>query len=97
MAKPPTSNRSIRLADDVWALLEAKAQERGIRVNAAVAEAVADWLGLETLSRPVKKVSEPVSLVKASSLVSTPEGARLSAPRRDTGAAWGFNPKGKAK
>lgn len=44
MPKPPTSNKSIRLPDDKWREIEALAKIRGLRVNAAVAEALELWL-----------------------------------------------------
>lgn len=36
MAKPPSSNRSIRLPDELWATIQADADARGESVNAVV-------------------------------------------------------------
>lgn len=37
MAKPPTSTRTVRLTDELWATIKADAEARGEAVNAAIA------------------------------------------------------------
>lgn len=54
MTKPKTSIKSVRLPDDMWDKIAAKAEVRGVKVNAAMAEAAALWL-----TRPVVKMLEP--------------------------------------
>lgn len=44
MAKPPSSNRSIRLPDSLWAVVVAGAELKGVSVNEIVRRAVATGL-----------------------------------------------------
>jgi hypothetical protein len=39
-----TSPRSVRFADEVWTLLEARARKRGITLHAALREAILAWI-----------------------------------------------------
>jgi len=39
-----TSPRSVRFADEVWRLLEARAKKRGLTLHAALREAILEWI-----------------------------------------------------
>lgn len=66
MAKPPTSVRSIRLPDDLWERLSAKAKERGTTVNAAMARAAEDWMA------PKVVTPREIAVAAAKVIASTP-------------------------
>jgi hypothetical protein len=39
-----TSPRSVRFSDEVWAMLEERAKDKGITLHAALREAILSWL-----------------------------------------------------
>lgn len=74
MAKPPTSVRSIRLADDLWAALQAQADSLGVSLNRYVAMRLDGGVRRDLASAAkvlAAKVAEPAP-VKAA-----PKPARL--------------------
>ncbi len=92
MAKPPTSVRSVRLPEELWERLKAKAKQRDTTTNNAVAHAVADWIAI-----PDYVVRAGPAL--AATAIPTPAQQMTEREARD--AFWrktgAFNPKGKTR
>lgn len=70
MAKPKSSNRSIRLTDDAWAWLAGEAERRQNSVNGVVADLVADARDPAAQSivvkpKPRAPTTEPQPILKA--------------------------------
>jgi hypothetical protein len=94
MAKPKSSNRSIRLTDEMWAWLAAEADRRQTSVNGLVGDflmvarlkaeerAVAELPNL-LMTKPIKRRSSPEKAVERA-----PKPASKFVPRQDTYPDW---------
>ena len=100
MAKPPSSVRSVRLPDELWDRLKAKAALLGKNLNAGMAEAAERWLDTRDFvvgegPAPMRKGADD-DTIKAP---STPAQQMTERELRD--AFWRktgvFNPKGKTR
>lgn len=102
MPKPPTRVRSIRLTNDLWELLSVAAAKRGKSVNAAASVAIQEWIAIPDYvvrdgPAPVTVEAYAAKTAKLNAQIHAQKHAEQAAKyeRRDTGAGWGFNPKGR--
>lgn len=72
----PTSPKSVRLEDEVWARLDALALERGTKVNTLVAEAIA------ALLEPPKVKIKPIPLAHTPENLPKPATPQLAPGRK---------------
>lgn len=95
MAKPKSSNRSIRLPDEMWTWLAAEAERRQNSVNGLVGEflMVARLKAEERSAKPTRDdgpmlyVNASILQPKAASTTSTPK-ANPTYERQDTYPDW---------